>query len=62
MRNVPKIILMVAFLVGLGPEMARALPVIDQQQPIFSVTTGFQTGATDLAQTFTVGVGTRSPQ
>jgi hypothetical protein len=51
-----KILVMVAFLVGLGPEMARALPIIDQQQSALTAVTGFQTNLTDIAQTFTVGV------
>jgi hypothetical protein len=56
MRNVLKIIVMVAFLVGLGPDLAHASPIIDQQQPVLTAVTGFQTNLTDIAQTFTVGV------
>jgi hypothetical protein len=47
---------MVALLVGLGPDLAHASPIIDQQQTTFTYTTGFQLGQTDLAQTFTVGI------
>jgi hypothetical protein len=42
-----------ALLSGVGSADAS---VIDQQQPAVTATTGFQTGATDIAQTFTVGI------
>ena len=45
-----------AALVGLASSVANSLPVTDQLQPQFNATTGFQTGHTDLAQTFTVGI------
>ncbi len=47
---------MVALLAGLGPDLARASPIIDQQQTTLTATGGFQFGWTDLAQTFTVGI------
>jgi hypothetical protein len=56
MRNVLKITVMVALLVGLGTDLAHPSPIIDQQQTVFGYTTGFQLGLTDLAQTFTVGI------
>ena len=52
---------MVALLVGLGPDLADASPIIDQQQTTFIYTSGFQFGQTDLAQTFSVGIPGRLP-
>jgi hypothetical protein len=56
MRTTMRTIVMVALLVGLAPDLAHPSPIIDQQQTAFDATSGFQTGETDLAQTFTVGV------
>ena len=47
---------LVALVAGIHPDLANATPIIDQQQLLYSATTGFAPGATDLAQTFTVGI------